>query len=149
MLGRAKGWKAFRQLWIDLLQHPGYKHKRPLSPEEAERFVDQRGSQVDEAIRRAFERQQQRNARKQTTEQERIDRQVSKAIRLLRRALEYERSAMLKKVRERAHAMKRFKSDRKKWLHRKPARDMTMQDLRTEMPDNLKSYPGYGHGMSE
>ncbi|CAK0871675.1 unnamed protein product [Prorocentrum cordatum] len=52
---RTLGWHSLRACWVELLQHPGYKRKRPLSAEQAAGFVDALRHIAEPAVSRMME----------------------------------------------------------------------------------------------
>eukprot|EP00930_Biecheleria_cincta_P071252 TRINITY_DN58769_c0_g1_i1.p1 TRINITY_DN58769_c0_g1~~TRINITY_DN58769_c0_g1_i1.p1 ORF type:complete len:565 (+),score=68.67 TRINITY_DN58769_c0_g1_i1:227-1696(+) len=133
-----KGWNMLRIAWIQMLQHPGYKHKRPLSATEAVAFVDRCGEIVVPVLKDRLIRQEQRHAKRLQTADDRLEQKLQRALRLVHKALESESAAIRKHELEAGREQQRLMIERVAWLRRKPGRDMTMEDLLAMMPPHLQ-----------
>jgi len=138
---RAEGWEVFKGAWIDMLQHRSYKHKRPLTNLEATAFVEDKGHAIEPLLSAMLERRQQRQVEGERRAQQRVESQLCRALKLVQKALDSEQAASRQRELEIVRAREKLRLKRKQWLERKPAKDMTMEDLMAEMPAYLQKHP--------
>ena len=123
LLRASQSWSQTRSVWLEALQHPTRKQRR--SAAEAVDFVDASGADVVMARRLA------RRSRRQPAK--RFAWRLWKAMQHVEQGLAKMRPRKVRKV---GHEKRR--KELRKWLNRKEARHMTMDDLMEEMPSHLR-----------
>eukprot|EP00927_Polykrikos_kofoidii_P014242 TRINITY_DN16232_c0_g3_i1.p1 TRINITY_DN16232_c0_g3~~TRINITY_DN16232_c0_g3_i1.p1 ORF type:complete len:523 (-),score=59.76 TRINITY_DN16232_c0_g3_i1:32-1531(-) len=124
----------FRAMCLELLQHPA--RRTPCSREKAEAIMESFSETLDSKwgkfqLRKTFFFT---GSKKREELVKSAARSVGRAIKAssLEKALEVRRAAV-----QEANKRKRLEIERHKWLHRKPGRDMTMEDLQQRLPKHL------------
>ena len=126
LLEASRSWPQTRSLWLEALQHPRRKQRR--SAAEAVHFVDASGADAVMARRMA------RRARRKLAK--RFAWRLWKAMQHVEQGLAKMRPRNVSKVRKEGEEKRR--KELRKWLNRKEARHMTMDDLMEEMPPHLR-----------
>eukprot|EP00927_Polykrikos_kofoidii_P086398 TRINITY_DN9665_c0_g3_i2.p1 TRINITY_DN9665_c0_g3~~TRINITY_DN9665_c0_g3_i2.p1 ORF type:complete len:543 (+),score=79.98 TRINITY_DN9665_c0_g3_i2:29-1630(+) len=134
MVAKATGWDAFSSVWVDVLQHPAFKRKMPLSVDEATQFVNARRSMVEPClVRRRF-----LQARNRASIEQRHESRLCRAVRAVERALVNEAHAIRMAAAEVSRAKRKLEQERSRWFRRLPLRHMTLEDLMTKWPPHLQ-----------
>eukprot|EP00927_Polykrikos_kofoidii_P086397 TRINITY_DN9665_c0_g3_i1.p1 TRINITY_DN9665_c0_g3~~TRINITY_DN9665_c0_g3_i1.p1 ORF type:complete len:547 (+),score=91.51 TRINITY_DN9665_c0_g3_i1:39-1643(+) len=134
MVAKATGWDALSSVWMDVLQHPAFKKKKPLSVDEATHFVNARRSMVEPLLlRRRF-----LQARTRSSIEQRLESRLCRAVRAVERALVNEAHAIRMAAAEVSRAKRKLEQERSRWFRRLPGRDMTLEDLMTKLPPHLQ-----------
>eukprot|EP00927_Polykrikos_kofoidii_P029428 TRINITY_DN25452_c0_g1_i1.p1 TRINITY_DN25452_c0_g1~~TRINITY_DN25452_c0_g1_i1.p1 ORF type:complete len:529 (-),score=68.87 TRINITY_DN25452_c0_g1_i1:779-2365(-) len=134
MVARATSWDALSAAWVELLQHSAFRHKRPLSVEEATEFVEACRSDMAPSLER---RHAQQSRTRQSVEQ-RLESRLLRAIRAVERAIDNEADVVRRAALHVSRAKRKREQERWRWFRRLPARDMTLEDIMARPPSHLQ-----------
>mmetsp|Transcript_51579 Transcript_51579/g.144126 ORF Transcript_51579/g.144126 Transcript_51579/m.144126 type:complete len:493 (-) Transcript_51579:10-1488(-) len=124
LVAKAEGWSSFRPVWLELLQHPSFK---PGRRDSATEVVEQ----LDEHLEAHWHLLREHRAPIPAVV--RSEGVVAKTVRNLQRTLAAKAAAERREARRAAKTAVQMDRERlakrRRWLMRKPGRDMTMDDL--------------------